>query len=136
MGLLPTGRDDFRAAFESPQGRRGLQAQLVGLPHQQFTQLMFLEVSPQVFHGVEFRRIRRQPFPIALGHFLETSEAGIGGRAGVLLLPVAGSVLIEVIAGRDGTVHLRELEPMSSKKGALDGSLDGNGAGWAGSATS
>lgn len=61
LGLLEEGGHKGGTASHPPQRRSGMMAKFLVVLRTQVGERMVLPVSPQMFHGVEFRGVRRQP---------------------------------------------------------------------------
>ena len=74
FSLFPASADDARAAAHSAQSGGGVQAQLPTMLDEQIGDLVFLEVSPEIFDRIELGSIGWQPLqpeaPVAAGEGL------------------------------------------------------------------
>jgi len=64
ISLFPEGLDQLGAATHPSQGLAGGRAQLGKVFRAEVGQLMLFAVAPNVFHRIEFGRIRRQKFQL------------------------------------------------------------------------
>lgn len=62
LSLFPAGADDLGAAAHATQGGGGVKAQLPAVLDEEIGDLVFLEVSPEVFDRIEFRGVGGQAF--------------------------------------------------------------------------
>lgn len=59
---MPASANDAGPAAHAAESRRGVQAQFPTVGDEQVGDFMFLEMSPQVFDGIELGGVRGQPF--------------------------------------------------------------------------
>lgn len=85
ISLGKAGENDLRSATHAPQRGCGIATQFPSVAYDEITDLMFLEVRPQILGGIEFRRVGRQggylQTPLRGGHELFDQLTAMNGRS-------------------------------------------------------
>lgn len=111
FGLSIAGGDDGGAAAHAAQRGRRLQTQCPGLLDDQVGNFVRLQMSPHVFHRIEFRSIGGQAFdrdaPPRAGHVIPHQGTAVNGGSIPEDEQLAGQVALKVLQELD---HLRPFD--------------------------